>query len=660
MTNKDYKLRELNEEFYKSFYIPKITCKEIIDFVNKGGDLNYDREGTLKNLIWNFEDKEYMPYTNILECMLENGLDVNAPTKDNWSDSQYRGEKKNLLKHVLDLFRGDFFNVQSSTYYKSEIVIEFVKILIKYKSKLPIYLKNQKPHLQFDIKNKNLILHALIKDNALDLPTNIVIVGEDYKTVNDEIDELFDGVFDDDVEDNEEKTDEDAYTFEDWALEYLPNYEKGMETYDGDIECFPKKIDEVQTSWAEHHGDENRWEFIYSKAITSLKGCPKYIKGDFNCSENRLESLKYAPKEVGGDFDCKNNSLKSLEHSPNIVKGNFICSKNMLTSLESITQDISGYIDCTENENLDSLDAVNKDNNSFIYHANTKIEQGDLSFKNWAIFYMAKHMGKDRLNDYLENYDDYINGNKVWERNLDCSAVYPTKILKITNLTGCPKIISGDFNCSDNKIKSLKYGPKKVSGKYNCKNNQLENLLGAPKIAYSEFNCYGNKLTSLEGAPVEVKKAKSYDGEFYYSKFACGDNNLESLKYIPKVDDEIGEICCGWNKLKNLKGIKNKTLQDLNAKDNQLETLEGSPEKIYNEVYSSFDVSKNKLSSLEYGPKFVKGSYDCSSNHLVSLDGMAKEIKGNLNCSMNRLKDISVLENSKIDGNINLKNNPEL
>jgi hypothetical protein len=40
--------------------------------------------------------------------------------------------------------------------------------------------------------------------------------------------------------------------------------------------------------------------FICSENITSMKGFPKHIKGDFMCSFNKLTSLSYMPKFIDG------------------------------------------------------------------------------------------------------------------------------------------------------------------------------------------------------------------------------------------------------------------------------------------------------------------------------------------------------------------------
>ena len=79
----------------------------------------------------------------------------------------------------------------------------------------------------------------------------------------------------------------------------------------------------------------------------------KIWDGDFVCSECNLTSLKGSPEEIKGDFDCSgNNNLTSLEFGPKIVNGDYLCNGCNLTSLHNIhkyTQQISNKFFCGGN-----------------------------------------------------------------------------------------------------------------------------------------------------------------------------------------------------------------------------------------------------------------------------------------------------------------------
>ena len=70
---------------------------------------------------------------------------------------------------------------------------------------------------------------------------------------------------------------------------------------------------------------------------------------------------------------------------------------------------------------------------------------------------------------------------------------------KLTTLNGAPKSVGGNFRCSDNKLLSLDGVPKSVGGDFVCSGNLLTTLAGAPKSVGGNFYCSGNRLTSLRG-----------------------------------------------------------------------------------------------------------------------------------------------------------------
>jgi hypothetical protein len=87
--------------------------------------------------------------------------------------------------------------------------------------------------------------------------------------------------------------------------------------------------------------------------------------------------------------------------------------------------------------------------------------------------------------------------------------------------------VYGDFDCSNNSLKTLQGAPI-VVGSFNCRSNHLITLMGAPKSVAGSFSCSNNRLLSLEGAPVKVG-----------GHFNCYDNpDLQSLKGISQ---ELGK-----------------------------------------------------------------------------------------------------------------------
>jgi hypothetical protein len=92
----------------------------------------------------------------------------------------------------------------------------------------------------------------------------------------------------------------------------------------------------------------------------SIKGCPKYVGGRFNCSDQRLNSLENCPKYVGGNFDCSNNNITSFEFYPEHVGGKFICWGN---PIESVWDLISSNDECNKEviDLLNDYDCIRED-----------------------------------------------------------------------------------------------------------------------------------------------------------------------------------------------------------------------------------------------------------------------------------------------------------
>ncbi len=97
-------------------------------------------------------------------------------------------------------------------------------------------------------------------------------------------------------------------------------------------------------------------DFYYSyNRIKTLKNCPRYIEGLFDCSNNQLESLEFGPEYVGYSYFCNDNKLITLKGCIDEVHGSFNCSFNQLISLEFCPMQVEGWFYCSDNK-LTELD----------------------------------------------------------------------------------------------------------------------------------------------------------------------------------------------------------------------------------------------------------------------------------------------------------------
>lgn len=88
--------------------------------------------------------------------------------------------------------------------------------------------------------------------------------------------------------------------------------------------------------------------------------------------------------------------------------------------------------------------------------------------------------------------------------------------------------VYGNFDCSVNKIKSLKGSPNWVGKDFDCKVNLLKTLEDGPENVLGSYMCEGNRLVNFKGFP------ENHDG---YINFMCNPiNNLfEDIEYDKRV-----------------------------------------------------------------------------------------------------------------------------
>ena len=120
-----------------------------------------------------------------------------------------------------------------------------------------------------------------------------------------------------------------------------------------------------------------------SSNLTSLKGCPKSIELDFDCSRNkRLTSLEGGPTTVGGSYSCAFTSITSLAGAPERIGSNFDCDRTKIENLIGGPTWVGRNYYC-DGEHMDSLEGAPD-------HVGMNFNTRCSDFKN-----LPKHIGKD-------------------------------------------------------------------------------------------------------------------------------------------------------------------------------------------------------------------------------------------------------------------------
>jgi hypothetical protein len=216
---------------------------------------------------------------------------------------------------------------------------------------------------------------------------------------------------------------------------------------------------------------------ITDKALENGKFPVKFnsIKGDFVCSNIKLNTLENAPKTVNGVFDCSGNQLSSLKNSPEEVYS-FNCSNNpTLTSLEHIPSVIKG-------KGFDATVLIAESRETLINCSKCAITSLD-SLSTIKTFGKG---GIDCSNNRITRF--YSQG------------ITPT-ITSVTN-----------FDCSNNQLETLESSPTIIKdslgiyGSYNASNNKLKELPDGLFTAMTceDFNISGNEFVNLSFIPIQV------------------------------------------------------------------------------------------------------------------------------------------------------------
>ena len=88
---------------------------------------------------------------------------------------------------------------------------------------------------------------------------------------------------------------------------YCINRENTIDV-NGNVRIEYKGLKEIPVQFGSING--NFW--CHNNLLTSLKGCPRYVRDIFHCGSNQLTSLEYCPKVIEGNFECSFNHLNTL------------------------------------------------------------------------------------------------------------------------------------------------------------------------------------------------------------------------------------------------------------------------------------------------------------------------------------------------------------
>jgi len=87
----------------------------------------------------------------------------------------------------------------------------------------------------------------------------------------------------------------------------------------------------------------------------------------------------------------------------------------------------------------------------------------------------------------------YTNYTKIPVKFGEVSGYFDCSRNKLTTLKNCPTSVGGYFSCYNNHLTSLKFAPTSVGGYFDCSNNNLTTLKDCPTSVGGYFSCYKQK-----------------------------------------------------------------------------------------------------------------------------------------------------------------------
>ena len=377
------------------------------------------------------------------------------------------------------------------------------------------------------------------------------------------------------------------------------------------IELIIKELTETKKNIV----DKNSLPYIVKSEYRSDRG--KLGTFELKLGEKTLSFMPYGFKKASVHngkyeslkFKCDSKSMADLVESKLKTGG----IKFKRTDLEFTVFDIYSTLYFTRNlkENSQKLtllkEKLEKLTNNNIVLISEGLHSSVIDKENKTLTYKGDIFSKEQIIEINTHYEGYlinVNGNVI------------LKAFELENIPVRFGKVIGSFNCSSNKLTSLKNSPYFIGRVFNCHENLLENLDYLPKHIGSSFDCSKNKLISLKGCASEIN-----------GDFNCSYNFLTTLEYSPSVIKV--NFDCSYNKLI---------------------TLKGCPQNIGD----TFSCTSNNLKSLKFGPTYVGSSYDCSRNQIETIEFMPEKINGDFWFQGNKIKITKedILNKSKITGDI--------
>jgi len=137
-----------------------------------------------------------------------------------------------------------------------------------------------------------------------------------------------------------------------------------------------------------------------------------------------------------------------------------------------------------------------------------EVIDGDLILDESFMDIDAKFVKLKKINGDLELTGGQWTEVPEWLKNVEIEGFFDCSFNKLTTLKNCPQNIGNSLLCYNNELISLEGCPETVGGGFACSCDKLTSLEGCPKNIGANFICYGNNVK------LELPEYVKIGGEF--------------------------------------------------------------------------------------------------------------------------------------------------
>jgi len=123
-----------------------------------------------------------------------------------------------------------------------------------------------------------------------------------------------------------------------------------------------------------------------------------------------------------------------------------------------------------------------------------EVIDGDLYLDESFMDIDAKFVKLNKVNGHVSLKGGQCTEIPEWLKNVEITGSFDCSRNKLTTLKNCPHKIGRGFYCYNNQLTSLEGCPENIGGSFFCHFNQLSSLQGCPETIGGSFYCYNNKI----------------------------------------------------------------------------------------------------------------------------------------------------------------------